>query len=42
MPEDCGVRVDEAEGEVRRVWIGVPVVDTEDEANSGEAGTHAA
>ena len=37
MPEDCGVRVDEAEGEVRRGWIGVPVVDTEDEATSGEA-----
>jgi hypothetical protein len=32
MPEDCGVHLDEAEGELRRVWIGVPVVGEEEEA----------
>lgn len=36
MPEDCGVHLDEAEGELRRVWLGVPEI-AEDEDPSGEA-----
>jgi hypothetical protein len=36
MPEDCGVLLDGDEGEIRRAWVGIPVVD-EDEDQGGES-----